>query len=509
MIKSWLKVKLNLAVMLVVTLVLTLYGVWDTFRVQAAESARLERDIDASMMRLGAGLPKPLWDFALTTATDILRGEMNHPAVLAIGVLDPQGQFVLGLERRGESIETLEALPELPRALRSSRALSFDDGGRAQAVGEVVLLYSTAELRQAMRQTVTRALLVVLALNVILVVALGVALTRLVLDPLGRILERVNDIAEGEGDLSKRLDSARRDELGQLGQAMNRFIASISQIVREVNEVIRGLTDSAHEAKATAGGLNQQLSQQQQDLYLLTAAINEFSATTAEVARNAALAAEAGAQAGDRAGAGLAQVRQANDSNDELAGTIDQTAAVINELRDSTEAITGILDVIRGIAEQTNLLALNAAIEAARAGEHGRGFAVVADEVRVLSQRTQESTQRIQQTIEGLQARTQQAFDAMEQSKRKAAHSVEQASGAGSAFEEINASIQSIIQMMTNVATAAEEQSSTVAEIERNVSNIQQVHEETVKVSETTARSGELLSATIDRLRALFGKFKL
>ncbi|MFD2111023.1 methyl-accepting chemotaxis protein [Thiorhodococcus fuscus] len=502
------KTNLNLALILVVTLVLAAYGVWDVMRIKASETVRQEHDVASVLNRLALGLPKPLWDFSMTTVDDILHGEMSHPAILGIAVLDEQGALVVGLAQGEKEIEKVDALPDLPRTTKAERKLSYSDGTEDHPIGSVVLFVSKDPLRQAVRDAIVRNLIIMLVLNAVLVLSLGFALTRLVLKPLDQILLRVRDIAEGEGDLTKRVESPRRDELGHLAQALNQFIASIRDIVTQVNGVIEGLNDSAHQAKEITQDLNLQLNQQQEDLYMLTTSLTEFSATTDEVARNAALVAESGEQAGKRAEAGLQLVREANASNSELAATVDEASGVISELRQSTEAITGILDVIRGIADQTNLLALNAAIEAARAGEQGRGFAVVADEVRTLSQRTQDSTRQIQETIEGLRERTQQAVETMAQSKLKSTRSVELASDAGEAFAEIDEAIKQIIQMMTSVATAAEQQSSTVAEIDRNVSSIQQVHQKTVVLSDSTNVSGESLASSVTRLRSLFAKFR-
>ncbi|MBK1708336.1 hypothetical protein CKO17_04445 [Marichromatium gracile] len=505
---SGLKTKLNLALILVVSVVLVSYGVWDVMRVEATETARQQHDITAAFERLETGLPKPLWDFAMATVDDILRGEMGHPAIVAVAVEGVDGEFVAGFSARPE-VASIERMPQPEGVDVVSRELVYTGNGLENPLGRVSLFVSPEPLRQAVHEALVRNVLIVLVLNLVLVVSVSFALTRLVLKPLAGILTRVRDIAEGEGDLSKQVESDRADELGELAQALNRFIGSIREIVIEVETVIGGLSGTAQRTSDTAGDLSRQLAQQQEDLYMLTTALNEFSATADEVARNAALVAEAGEEAGTRAGSGLDQVRAANLSNGELAESVDQAADVIGELRQSTEAITGILDVICGIADQTNLLALNAAIEAARAGEAGRGFAVVADEVRVLSQRTQESTTQIQETIAGLQRRTEQAVSAMEAGRAKSRHSVDQASAAGQAFEEIDAAIKRIIEMMSSVATAAEQQSATVAEIERNVGNIQQVHERTVAASQTTSDSGEGLAASVTRLRALFGKFRL
>jgi methyl-accepting chemotaxis protein len=451
-----------------------------------------------------------MWDFSTATVEHILQGEITNPAVVALIVEDTDGAFVTGLAQpEGGQAVPLTSRPQVGEARVVERELFYEDGDSKRPVGQVRLLVSDAPLRKARDRAVVRNLVIALLLNLAIVASVSLALNRLVLNPLAAILERVRDIAGGEGDLSKQVESFRQDELGQLAQSLNRFIGSIRAIVVEVNGVISGLTDTGENVNQTAAGLNTQLTRQEQDIHMLTTALTEFSATASEVARNTSHAADSAEQTARQADQGLGQVESVNAANRDLAEAVDQAAAVIAELRGATEDIGSVLDVIRGIADQTNLLALNAAIEAARAGEAGRGFAVVADEVRTLSQRTQESTAQINNTIGMLQEKAGQAVKAMQFGKEQAVRSLDEASGAGEAFGSIHASIKNIMDMNNQIATAAEEQSTAVAEIERNVVNIQDVHHDTVQVSERTAQSGEQLSETVSQLNALFGKFKL
>jgi methyl-accepting chemotaxis protein len=229
---------------------------------------------------------------------------------------------------------------------------------------------------------------------------------------------------------------------------------------------------------------------------MVAAALNEMTASVQEVANHAHQAADSARQADEDASAGNKVVGETMESIRTLAGEVENAAEVIGQLEADSEAIGTVLDVIRGIAEQTNLLALNAAIEAARAGEQGRGFAVVADEVRTLASRTQQSTEEIQEMIERLQGGARNAVGVMSTSRERAQHSVEAAEQARQSLQGISQAITSINDMNTHIASAAEQQSASVSEINNNVENI-------THVCETTSRGTAALSDATDELAAL------
>jgi methyl-accepting chemotaxis protein len=233
-----------------------------------------------------------------------------------------------------------------------------------------------------------------------------------------------------------------------------------------------------------------------------------MAATSQEVARNTAAAANAARQADSETQAGREVVNQAIDAIDHLAQEVVSAADVIHRLEAESGKIGTVLDVIRGIAEQTNLLALNAAIEAARAGEQGRGFAVVADEVRTLATRTQESTQEIQKMIERLQTGAKSAVQVMEQGRSKAQVSVQQAARAGTSLDTIATAVSAISDMNAQIASAAEEQGAVAEEINRNITNISQIANQTASGAEQTATASAELAKLAARLQTHVGRFK-
>jgi methyl-accepting chemotaxis protein len=320
----------------------------------------------------------------------------------------------------------------------------------------------------------------------------------------------MEDIAAGEGDLTQRMPlKGNRDELDRLGHAFNQFVERIHALVGQVAGSTAQLAAAAEELSATSEDTNRHVREQQTETEQVATAMNEMSATVQEVAKNAGEAAGAAQQADAESKQGSQVVDAAITSIDMLAGEVEQAAQVIQGVNQDSEQIGRVLEVINGISEQTNLLALNAAIEAARAGEQGRGFAVVADEVRTLARRTQESTQEIREMIERLQSGAKNAVTAMESGRGRAGSSVEQARHAGQSLAEITQAVTRINDMNALIASAAEEQSAVAEEINRNVTTISQATEQTAAGSQQTAAASEQLARLSAELQTLVGHFKV
>ncbi|MFM5164336.1 methyl-accepting chemotaxis protein [Aeromonas rivipollensis] len=339
--------------------------------------------------------------------------------------------------------------------------------------------------------------------------ALLIAMFNYLFADLGRVSKALADIAHGEGDLTVQIAAHSKDEVGLLAQNFNLFVARLHGIVSRLRDVTVELAAQSRTQAAGAEARSQRVREQQDEIVMVATAVTEMASATQEIAGNAEFAATTSGDAVRLAVAGQSQVGQSQRSISGLAGEVADASQTIHELDGHAQKISGILATISGIAEQTNLLALNAAIEAARAGEQGRGFAVVADEVRVLSRRTHDSTAEIQQMIEALQQTTRRAVGGMETSRQLAGTSVEDAEAANQSLARINEAIGAISDMATQIAAAAEEQTSVTGEISRNTENIRHVSQTlAAQAKEEAAQAAELKSLT-ERLEQEIGRFRL
>ncbi|AHF04658.1 methyl-accepting chemotaxis protein [Marichromatium purpuratum 984] len=356
-----------------------------------------------------------------------------------------------------------------------------------------------------------RAATVMLGVAVLCIaVGVGVMLlvARVIVSRIHGVSETMRDIAEGEGDLTREIETLGKDELAELAVAFNLFQAKVRELVSQVAGGGERLAAAAEELSATSEQTDEQVRRQQAELDQVATAMNEMTATVAEVARHATEAAEATRQADQDAGAGREVVARAVGSIEALSRQVEEATGVIGRLSADSEEIGKVLDVIRGIAEQTNLLALNAAIEAARAGEQGRGFAVVADEVRTLASRTQASTTEIQEMIERLQSGAGQAVTVMEQGRSQAQESVEMAAEAGNSLDQITQAVSAIKDMNTQIASAAEEQSAVSQEVDRNLINSTQAVESIAAGSTQINHAASELAQLAAEQQERVGRFK-
>jgi len=330
-----------------------------------------------------------------------------------------------------------------------------------------------------------------------------------VVPPLNKFLASMRDINSGSGDLTRRLPHDSKDEVGEIIEEFNAFVGKLQAIISDVVRSSTQLNKTSEEMLDAVGRAEKGVLRQQDETMHVATAMNQMSVTVQEIARNAASAAEAAEQADKETSQSRLVVVQSKQSINLLADEVEKATQVIHQLELDSDNIGTILDVIRDIADQTNLLALNAAIEAARAGEQGRGFAVVADEVRSLASRTQDSTQQIREMIEKLQGGAANAVAVMEGGSSQAQLSVQQATQAEASLEVVTKAVATINDMNMQIASAAEEQSAVSAEINRNIHNISQVSDETAQgVQRSTELSGTVTGES-NQLLALMKKFRV
>ncbi|QXH34631.1 methyl-accepting chemotaxis protein [Pseudomonas muyukensis] len=327
--------------------------------------------------------------------------------------------------------------------------------------------------------------------------------------PILAVAARLEDIASGEGDLTRRLDYARDDELGQLSGWFNRFLDKLQPVIAQLKGSVQEARGTADQSALIASQTSDGMQQQHREIEQVATAANEMSATAHDVAHNAAQAAQAARGADQATRDGLALVAATRTAIDQLAGGMNAAMDEARALESRGEQIGSVLEVIRAIAEQTNLLALNAAIEAARAGEAGRGFAVVADEVRNLAQRTQVSVEEIRQVIEGLQQGTQDVVGAMHAGQRQAQDSAAQMEQTLPALQRIGEAVAVITDMNLQIASAAEEQSAVAEEVNRNVAGIRDVTESLSGQADESARISQALNRLANQQQVLMAQFRV
>lgn len=350
---------------------------------------------------------------------------------------------------------------------------------------------------------------IILLIAILLSAFITVIVTQSLLRTIREVVALLNEIADGEADLTQRLPENGHDELTQLAKNFNRFVLRIQQLVAEVKDTTVQMVSASTQLNSVTHSATQDMSSQQNETQLVASAITEMAASAVEVAASADTANKLSEDAKAQALLGRETVTRATHSMRELASKVEASATTIEQLRNDSDKIGAVLDVIRAIAEQTNLLALNAAIEAARAGEQGRGFAVVADEVRSLASRTQESTKQIQQIIQTLQDRSSSAATMMGQSREATNSTVEQVTQVESALSTITEMVMSITHSVSQMAHAAEQQSTVVEEINMSINSVNDSANRTLTGVKQAASSANGLLGIGQQLDGLVSEFKV
>lgn len=343
----------------------------------------------------------------------------------------------------------------------------------------------------------------------IVFIAIGIALPLMLVRPIETLRDKMNDIAQGEGDLTARLTARSQDELGQLALAFNAVIEKLQKSISVVKDVNVHLEEGAASLREAASGNIELADEQHQTVDQVVTAVEEMHGAAREIANNSNSGADAANEAQTSVRQGTEVSQQANERVAQLSERLNRSSEAVGRLAEEAVSIASVLDVIRGIAEQTNLLALNAAIEAARAGEQGRGFAVVADEVRALASKTQQSTEDIQKRIETLQTGVDDAVGSMKSGIEVLDLTVTDVAGAAESFKSIEGAITQITDMSMQIATATEEQTHVVEEINKNLQMISDYSSRSSDQSRNLSELAENLKQRTGELSDVVGRFKV
>jgi methyl-accepting chemotaxis protein len=456
----------------------------------------MEAETSAMVLLANSSIMEAVFAYDFQQVDAIAKSLVNTSLVTAVNVVDHRGQSLAKAvdSDRSENQVTRAAVPIVYNGAN---------------IGSYDISFSTQELSDTLRRQLHTTLYTVLALLAASLVTVYLLIRSMVLAPVDEVTRSLATIASGGGDLTRRLPTDSQNEIAALAHNFNRVMEHIADIIRNVIQVNDKVRVNVNKMSGATESTVNSTSQQLREIELVATAVEELSASANEIARHAGDTAERTSATSILAEEGNAIVNLSLENVNRLTGQIESTAQKIQVLKNNSVNIGSVMEVIRTIAEQTNLLALNAAIEAARAGEQGRGFAVVADEVRSLAQKTRSSTEEIESIIVQLQRAADEAHQAMSTSTASARETIDTASKVGGALDKIRANIGIINNMNHQIATASHQQSSVANEVSKNITAIHGLSENVVENAQVVNHSGSQLINETSELKKQIDSFKV
>jgi methyl-accepting chemotaxis protein len=487
--------KLIFSAFIIITTLVISFGVYD-YKAQSNHlQLKQQRQLSLIESRLKLNLPAAVWNYEEDRTKGILHSEQQSENVAFIEVVNDAKEIIA----QSKGNKTGEAI---------TFKLDYLEVGQNVDVGQVTLFIDSSTMDNELSSLAYTTIVKGILLDVFLIVAIYLLFAKLVTKPLIDVASALENIARGEGDLTQRLVVKHQDEIGMVAGSFNVFVEKIQLLVQSIQQSVKQTTEVSRNVYLASEESRGHLENQQQEADQVASAITQMSASTKEIASNVQLTVGSAGKANQNALEVSAIIKVSIESINGLSEHLKEATNVVGALEDDVKGIVSVLDVIRGIADQTNLLALNAAIEAARAGEQGRGFAVVADEVRALASRTQESTAQIQKTIERLQSGAKSAVQVMEDSQVKSKASVENAESSGQSINSILSSTEQITDMATQIATSVEEQSTVAEELSININRIVSSGHSSLEQVNAMTKDSQVMEFSAGELNTLTQQFQ-
>jgi len=486
-----------MAVLTVIAVIVTVLILFISYQVMSSsQQKQFDHDVEKELELINSSLLEPVFAYDFQQIQAIAASLVNTTLVHEIKITDHRGK-----ELAAASDEN--ALNTSHKVLNQGVEIMRD----GQLIGRYDITFSTRQMESLLHNQTQTGFIMVLTVAISALITVYVLMQKIIIAPVARVSERLEMIAAGGGDLTTRLRADSGDEVAELAHNFNQVIEQIAQIIRNVMQVTEKFgVNVDHMSQATASTV-ESTGQQLREIEQVAAALNELSASAEEVARSAGQTADRTKDTSKAAIDGTQVVKSSQETIQRLTGQIEATAGKIQVLKDNSENIGSVMEVIRSIAEQTNLLALNAAIEAARAGEQGRGFAVVADEVRSLAQKTQKSTEEIESIILQLQKAADEAHISMNTSISSVQETIETGVKVEEALNLIKGNVTTINDMNHQIATAANEQSTVANEVSKIISAIFSLSEKVSSNAHVVSDNSHQLAHESQELQNQMNKF--